>query len=101
MVTLVRSSPRDCEAIARFVCDKLRRAARPDLVQVWLPLGGVSMLSVPGGPLYDAEADAVLFDTVREGLRDTGIRVVEDEASVNDGGFAARIAEAMAEMMGL
>ncbi|KAG6234805.1 hypothetical protein E4U25_005586 [Claviceps purpurea] len=101
LVTVVRSSPEDARAIGQFICDKLRSAANPALIQVWLPLGGISLFSVPGGPFYDADADAVLFDTIREGLRSTGIRIVEDAGSINDGAFAARIVAAMAELMGL
>ncbi|KAG5954732.1 hypothetical protein E4U57_004163 [Claviceps arundinis] len=101
LVTVVRSSPEDARAIGQFICDKLRSAANPALIQMWLPLGGISLFSVPGGPFYDADADAVLFDTIREGLRKTGIRIIEDAGSVNDGAFAARIVAAMAELMGL
>ncbi|KAG5927903.1 hypothetical protein E4U42_001580 [Claviceps africana] len=101
MVTLVRSSPQDAKAIGQFICRKLKRTLNPGLVQMWLPRGGVSMLSVPGGPFHDAEADAVLFDTIKEGLQDTGIRVVEDAGSINDDAFAARVVEAMAKLMGL
>ncbi|KAG6222822.1 hypothetical protein E4U26_005034, partial [Claviceps purpurea] len=99
--SFLRSSPEDARAIGQFICDKLRSAANPALIQVWLPLGGISLFSVPGGPFYDADADAVLFDTIREGLRSTGIRIVEDAGSINDGAFAARIVAAMAELMGL
>ncbi|KAG5939588.1 hypothetical protein E4U53_007765 [Claviceps sorghi] len=101
IVTVVRSSPQDAKAIGQFICRKLKRAANPGLIQVWLPRGGISMLSVPGGPFYDAESDAVLFDTIKEGLQDTGIRVVEDAGSINDDAFAVRVAEAMAKLMGL
>ncbi|KAG6007369.1 hypothetical protein E4U21_006073 [Claviceps maximensis] len=101
MVTVVRSSPEDARAIGDFICRKLKRAANPALIQVWLSLGGISMLSVPGGPFYDAESDAVLFDTIRQGLRGTGIKIIEDAGSINDDAFAARVAEAMAKLMGL
>lgn len=100
-VTLVRSSPRDCRDIGRFICDKLSKAARPDRIQVWLPLGGTSMLSVPGGPFHDAESDAALRESIMEGLEGTGISIVQDEGSINDRDFAVKIAEAMAKLMGL
>jgi len=101
IVTVVRSSPLDAKAIGYFICRQLKKAANPALIQVWLPLGGVSMLSVPGGPFYDAESDAALFDTIKKGLQGTGIRVIEDAGSINDDAFAARIVEAMAELMNL
>ncbi|QPG98618.1 hypothetical protein C2857_007793 [Epichloe festucae Fl1] len=101
VVTLVRSSPRDCRDIGRFICDKLRKAARPDRIQVWLPLGGASMLSVPGGPFHDADSDAALYESIMEGLEGTDISIVQDEGCINDRDFAVKIAEAMAKLMGL
>ena len=94
LVTLVRSSPDECRAIAEFVCRKLNGAD----VQVWLPLGGVSMLAVPDGPFADEDADHALFDAIRKGLPG---QVVEDERHINDDGFAVDIAEAMARKLGL
>ncbi|KHN99832.1 UPF0261 domain protein [Metarhizium album ARSEF 1941] len=101
LVTLVRSSEDECKAIAEFICDKLKRAKNSSLIQLWIPRGGVSMLSVPGGPFYDEAADAALFDTLRSGLARTGIRVVEEPGHINDAQFATHVAEALAHMMQL
>lgn len=102
VVTLMRSSEDECRQVGRFICEKLRsHAKRPEMVQVWLPLGGVSMIATPGGPFADEAADRVLFSTVREGLAGSGIKVVDDERHVNDSGFAHDIAEALARLMGL
>ncbi|UNI13633.1 hypothetical protein JDV02_000358 [Purpureocillium takamizusanense] len=102
IVTLMRTSPDECRRIGDFISAKLRDgAARPDMVQVWIPRGGVSAISVEGGPFADAEADAALFDAVRKGLEGSGIEVVEDERAINDEGFARDIAEALVRKMGL
>lgn len=101
LTTLVRSAPEDCEAIAQFMGRKLRGAACPHLTQLWLPRGGVSALSEPGGPFHDEEADGMLCDTLRAQLRGTAITVIEDEASINDPAFATRVAQAMVKLMGL
>lgn len=101
VVTLMRSSKDECRQIGEFIVDKVKKAKDPKTVQVWLPLGGVSMISTPGGPFADAEADEALFQTLRDGLRGTGIDVVEDARDVNDKGFAEDVADAMAELMGL
>lgn len=102
VVTLMRSSEDESRQVGRFICEKLRaKAKRPEMVQVWLPLGGVSMIATPGGPFADEKADSVLFSTVREGLAGSGIKVVEDKRDVNDKGFAHDIAEALARLMGL
>jgi len=100
VVTLMRSSKDECRAIGEFVCTRLKEAAkRPDVIELWIPGGGVSMLSTPGGPFEDCEADRVLFDAVRDGLAGTGIRVVEDARHVNDEGFAKDISEAFLRLL--
>ncbi|KAM4054322.1 hypothetical protein HRG_005208 [Hirsutella rhossiliensis] len=101
MVTLVRSSKSDCKQIGEFMLRKLRKAARPDKVELWIPKGGVSAIAVPGGPFADLEADQVTFDVLREGLKGSKIKVVEDERDVNDEGFARDIAEALIAAMGV
>ncbi|KAK5994359.1 MFS-type transporter kojT [Cladobotryum mycophilum] len=69
-ITLLRSSPDDCKQIAEFICNKLRKTKNPDLIEV-------------------------LFDTLKNGLQEIGIKVVEDERDVNNKGFAHDIAEAL------
>ncbi|KAK0628335.1 hypothetical protein B0T17DRAFT_652218 [Bombardia bombarda] len=100
VVTLMRSSADECRRVGEFICDKLKAAGRPEMVQVWIPRGGVSMLSTAGGPFEDREADEVLFGAVREGLRGSGVVVVEDERDVNDGGWARDVAGALVRLMG-
>ncbi|ROV89441.1 hypothetical protein VMCG_10217 [Cytospora schulzeri] len=102
VVTLMRSSEEESRQVGQFICAKLKsHAKKPEMVQVWLPLGGVSMISTPGGPFTDERADSVLFSTLREGLAGSGIELVEDERDINDKGFAHDIAEALARLMGL
>ncbi|PSR84343.1 hypothetical protein BD289DRAFT_368766 [Coniella lustricola] len=101
VVTLMRSSEDECRRVGEHIVRKLKEAREPSAVQVWLPLGGVSMLSTPGAEFEDRKADEVLFGTIREGLRGSGVKIVEDQRDVNDAGFAKDIAEALAKMMGL
>ncbi|KAK5165945.1 uncharacterized protein LTR77_008869 [Saxophila tyrrhenica] len=101
-VTLMRTSVEESRAIAEFIVEKVKtHTKRKDLVKVVLPLGGVSMIAVPDGPFYDAEADDALFSTLRDGLKDSGVEVVEDPRAVNDEGFAVDAAKMLVAMMGL
>ncbi|KAF2275413.1 uncharacterized protein EI97DRAFT_74023 [Westerdykella ornata] len=101
LVTLMRSSKEECKQVGDFIVKKLvEHAKNPDMIEVWMPLGGVSMIATAGGPFQDASADEVLFQTVRDGLSGTKIRVVEDARAINDPGFARDIAEALAQKMG-
>lgn len=99
MVTLMRTSSEEYKKIGKHIVEKLvENAARKELIEVWLPKGGMSLLSVPEGPFNDQEADRVLFETIREGLMGSGINVVEDHRPINDEGFATDIAQRLAQL---
>lgn len=101
VVTLMRSSKDESRQVGEFIVKKVKQAKNPKALQVWLPLGGVSMIATPGGPFADAEADETLFETIRDGLKGTEIKVVEDQRDVNDKGFAEDVADALAGLMSL
>lgn len=102
VVTLMRSSPEECKQVGDFIAKKLKEhATKPDMIEVWLPTGGVSMIATPGGPFEDQVADLELFRAVKRGLSNTGIKVIEDRRPINDPGFARDIAEALVRNMGL
>ena len=92
-VTLMRTTKEECTEIGTFIVDKLRsHSVRPELVQVVIPRGGVSMIAIPGGPFADAEADAALFTCIENGLRGTPIKVIGDKRDINNTNFAQDIA---------
>lgn len=100
VVTLMRTSQQEAAQVGEFIAAQLRSHAKnPDMIQVWLPKGGVSMIATPDGPFADREADATLFQVIKDGLANSGIKVVEDERAINDAGFAHAIAEALALML--
>jgi uncharacterized protein (UPF0261 family) len=102
VVTLMRTSKEEARQVGGHIVGKLTKHAKnPNTIQVWLPLGGISMIAVPDGPFADGEVDAVLFQTVRDGLLGSGIEVVEDKRAINDEDFAHDIAEALVAKMGL
>ena len=84
-VTLMRTTPEENVAIATFIADKLNSYEVPPVVV--LPLGGVSIISEPGGAFHDPEADAALFSTLKAKLQ-PGIKVVESEHAINHPDFA-------------
>jgi uncharacterized protein (UPF0261 family) len=102
VVTLMRTSSDEAREVGNFIVEKLASHAKdPKAIQVWLPIGGISMIAVPNGPFADKEADAVLFQTIREGLKESGIEIVEDTHAINDETFAHKIAEALITKMGI
>jgi uncharacterized protein (UPF0261 family) len=100
VVTLMRTSKDEARQVGNFIVEKLKTHAKnPSTIQLWLPTGGISMIAVPGGPFDDAEADADLFRTIKDGLKGSGIEVIEDKRAINDETFARDIAEALVQKM--
>jgi len=93
-VTLMRTTVEENAALGRILSEKINGYTAP--VTVLLPLGGISVVSAPGGPFHDAAADAALFGALKSGLR-PGTPVREFAGNVNDPGFAAACATALLE----
>ena len=58
-VTLMRTTAAECAELGRIVATKVN--AYSAAVTVLIPRGGISVISGPGGPFHDPEADAALF----------------------------------------
>ncbi|WP_226022995.1 Tm-1-like ATP-binding domain-containing protein [Halomicrobium salinisoli] len=94
-VTLMRTTPEENAEIGRIIAEKINAASGP--ASVALPLGGVSMLDDEGEDFHDPEADAALFEALRDHLDD--VDLLELEANVNDEAFAVAMAEQLDEYM--
>ena len=95
-VTLMRTTPEETAEIGRIIAGKLNAATGPTALA--LPLGGVSMIDVEGEGFHDPEADAALFDALREGI-DADVELIERETDINDDDFAEAIAAKLDEYM--
>ncbi|SNZ14914.1 Uncharacterized protein, UPF0261 family [Natronoarchaeum philippinense] len=93
-VTLMRTTPAECAELGEIIAEKLNAATGPTALA--LPLNGVSMLSVEGEDFYDPEADAALFDALRESL-DDHVELIEVEADINDEAFVDAIVDRLDE----
>ncbi|MDO8542908.1 MAG: Tm-1-like ATP-binding domain-containing protein [Opitutaceae bacterium] len=91
-VTLMRTTPAECAELGRIIAEKVNRYLAP--VTVLLPRRAISIISAPGQPFHDPEADEALFAAVRKSLR-PGIPVVEMELEINDPVFARACADAL------
>ena len=96
-VTLMRTTPEECEELGRRLGAKLSAATGP--VALFVPLRGVSAISVEGGPFFDPDADAALLAGLRETL-DPSVEVHEVDAHVNDPAFAVAMAARLDEFLG-
>ncbi|GAB3543243.1 uncharacterized protein (UPF0261 family) [Actinopolyspora lacussalsi] len=97
-VTLMRTTPEECEAIGMFLADKLN--ALPGRVRFLLPEGGVSALDAVGSPFHDPEADEVLFDTLeRNVVQHEQRRLVRLPHNINDSQFVRALLDAFHEVV--
>lgn len=97
-VTLMRTTPEECRAIARVFAEKLNASTGP--VTVLLPKKGWSVIDSPGGPFWLPEADKAFDEELKAGLR-PGIKVLEFENNINDEEFAGACArELLANIRG-
>lgn len=96
-VTLMRTSPAECEEIGQIMAEKLNEYLGP--VTVLLPMKAISVISAPGGAFHDPVADKALFDAIKKNLR-SDIPVIEMDVAINDETFAQACAEALLANIG-
>jgi len=90
-VTLMRTTADELRQAGREMAGRLNRA--PGQVRLLLPLGGLSALDAPGQPFHDPQANAALFEALRENfVLSDAHRLVEVSAHVNDPAFAEAVA---------
>ena len=89
-VTLMRTTPEENTRLGQVLAEKLNLSTGP--VTILLPLRGSSLISVPGGPFHDPEADQALFTSLKARLR-PDIRVLELDCAINDPLFAETCAQ--------
>ncbi|MGH3258462.1 MAG: Tm-1-like ATP-binding domain-containing protein [Streptosporangiaceae bacterium] len=67
--TLMRTTAEEHARVAAWIAGKLNACAGP--VRFVIPEGGISMIDAPGQPFHDPQADAVLFGTLEQEIRQT------------------------------
>jgi len=95
-VTLMRTTVEECRDIARVIARNIRGASR---TKVLLPIGGVSMVDVPGQPFWNPDVDENFFSTLEEELCDSGIEIVKDGRDINHPELAKLAAEMLRDLI--
>ncbi|KAJ5113582.1 hypothetical protein N7456_002116 [Penicillium angulare] len=103
-VTLMRTTAEECEKIAKLIAKNLmggaeNKIAKDCVTKVILPVGGLSMLDVPGQLFWNPDADEALFSTLEKELKGSGIEVIRDQRDVNDPGFAKRLVDELCALI--
>ena len=97
VISLVRASRAEMRSVARAMAGKLNAALGP--VILLIPRRGFSMYAGPGGPLRDARGDAEFIRAIKSRLS-SRVRVVEQDAHINDPRFARLAVSLLLEMLG-
>ena len=96
-VTLMRTTPAECEAIGRFIAAKLNTMRGP--LRFLIPEGGVSAIDRPGQPFHDPEADRALFAAIEQSFRPGADRKLQRlPMHINDEAFADALVGAWHEL---
>jgi uncharacterized protein (UPF0261 family) len=95
-VTLMRTTPEEMDKLGKELAEKASAANGPTAVM--LPLRGVSAIDAEGKAFWWPEADAALFQSVRNWIA-PGVEVVELDLHINDPAFAEACATRLLEMM--
>lgn len=96
-VTLMRTTADELKSIGHEIATRLTDATGKTTLM--LPLKGVSMIDVEGQPFYDAEADKVLFDTLRTELEGSNVEILELDTDINDKEFAVAAAKKLISLL--
>jgi uncharacterized protein (UPF0261 family) len=91
-VTLMRTTPDENDRLGKEIAEKASAAKGPTAVLI--PQGGVSAIDAPGKPFWWPEADAALFQSLRNWLS-PHVKLVERPEHINDPPFAQAAADAL------
>jgi uncharacterized protein (UPF0261 family) len=94
-VTLMRTRPDECRELGRRIGRKLSAAIGP--TALFVPMRGLSAISIEGGPFHDPEADRALVQGLRETLADT-VELHTLDLGLNDSEFARSMANRLHEL---
>lgn len=95
-VTLMRTTPQENDELGKEIAHKASASRGP--TAVLLPLRGVSALDAQGKAFFWPEADAALFQSIRNWIS-PHVRLIEQDVHINDPVFAETAARTLLEML--
>ena len=96
-VTLMRTNCDEVRVIGEKLAEKWN-AAETEMV-VLLPLKGVSMIDADGQPFEGKEEDKILYETIKAGITNPLVKIVEMDNNINDKEFALTAADTLIQLM--
>jgi uncharacterized protein (UPF0261 family) len=96
-VTLMRTTADECREIGAWIAEKLNACDGP--LRFLIPEKGIWALDTVGGPFFDPDADAALFDALESGLRETSERrLIRLPLHINDPQFSDALVDSFLEV---
>lgn len=95
--TLMRTNVEECKLIGEKIAEKLNMSK--SRATLFLPLKGVSMIDCEGQPFYGPKEDKMLFDTLRNNIKNEKVDIVEMDNIINDEDFAIACAKKLIELI--
>jgi uncharacterized protein (UPF0261 family) len=95
-ITLMRTTAEETARLGEIFAEKLNIATAP--VTVYIPLGGVSEIDIPGKPFHDPAALQAFVTSLKAKLR-SDIPVIEIETDINDPAFAETVTKGLLTML--
>ncbi len=95
-ITLMRTTPEECDRLGKIFAAKVNMSTAP--VEVFIPLKGISVIAAPDQPFHWPEADEALFGAIKSNLRDD-IPVHELDVNINDAEFSKAVADGLLNML--
>jgi uncharacterized protein (UPF0261 family) len=96
-VTLMRTTPEENDRLGKEIAEKASAAKGPTAVLV--PLQGVSAIDAGGQPFWWPEADAALFQSLRNWMSPR-VELIELDMHINDPAFAEATATTLLRFLG-
>ncbi len=97
-VTLMRTTPEENQAIGKWIIERVNKMQGS--VRFMLPLKGVSAIDAAGQAFYDTEADAALFDAIKQNWQPAPNRkLIAVNGHINDQHFADAVLSSYNEIM--
>lgn len=97
-VTLMRTTPEENDRLGKEIAEKASAARGP--TAILMPLKGVSAIDADGGPFWWPEADAALFQSIRNWVGPS-VKLLEVDRHINDPAVAQIAAETLLAMIRL
>ena len=95
-VTLVRTTPEENDQLGKEIAEKASAARGPSAILV--PLRGVSAIDAQGQPFWWPQADAALFQSLRNWMS-PHVELIELDLHINDPAFAEAAASKLLRLM--